>query len=215
MGRDDSSNSNSFEIEDKLFFICEKSYYFSESFSKFVFMKRLILLISILALVASCAKSKYKRDCCTGSMRIFTEGFNNTDSVYVAAPNAFTPNGDGINDVFTLFLKGYDLSTASLSIRKKSGSFIDGQEMFNGYEGNIVWDGTDLNGKLASPGVYTFEFAAITNDFTFIQGEGEFCVIEYDYTNSIKNCSSCYFGDQFDPTTHNFTYETNESFVCD
>lgn len=174
-------------------------------------MKRAILFISILALISSCAKFKYKRDCCTGSMQIFTDNFNNTDSIYFAAPNAFTPNGDGINDVFELYIKGVDMTTASLSIRKDNNSFIDGTEVFYGYEGNISWDGM-VNGSVADPGQYIYEFSAMTYDYQFIEGDGQFCLIKYDYTSGIKNCSSCYYGDQFDYATHTFTLTTAENF---
>lgn len=176
-------------------------------------MKRAILFISILALISSCGKYKYKRDCCTGSMTIFTDNFNNSDSVYFAAPNAFTPNGDGINDFFKLYVNGVDMTTATLSIRKANSSFIDGTEVFNGYEGDITWDGM-YKGNVSDPGKYSYEFSAMTFDNQIIEGEGEFCLIEYDYTSGIKNCSSCYFGDQFEPREHTFTLPTHETY-CD
>jgi gliding motility-associated-like protein len=54
-------------------------------------------------------------------------------------PNAFTPNGDGRND---LFLKGYDLVVLNRW----------GQELYRGVDG---WDGT-FDGKKVSPGTYFY-----------------------------------------------------------
>jgi gliding motility-associated-like protein len=54
-------------------------------------------------------------------------------------PNAFTPNGDGKNDVY---LKNYDLTILNRW----------GQELFSGLTG---WDGT-YNGKRVTPGTYFY-----------------------------------------------------------
>ena len=54
-------------------------------------------------------------------------------------PNIFTPNEDGVNDVF---LAGYDLK-----VYDRQGTLM--------YEGTSGWDGTH-NGMLANPGVYLF-----------------------------------------------------------
>lgn len=54
-------------------------------------------------------------------------------------PNAFTPNGDGRNDIF---LKGFDLVILNRW----------GQELYKGIDG---WDGT-FNGKKVAPGTYFY-----------------------------------------------------------
>jgi gliding motility-associated-like protein len=54
-------------------------------------------------------------------------------------PNAFTPNGDGKND---LFIKGLDVTILNRW----------GQQLFQGVEG---WDGT-YNGKPVTPGTYYY-----------------------------------------------------------
>jgi gliding motility-associated-like protein len=66
----------------------------------------------------------------------------NSDTIEVNVKpiaNAFTPNGDGKND---LFLKGLDLTILNRW----------GQELYKGRDG---WDGT-FNGKLVSPGTYFY-----------------------------------------------------------
>ena len=95
----------------------------------------------------------------SGSSNIFsTNSLINNDTVSVIAtdngceslkseiivtvgnfPNAFTPNGDGINDVF---LKGYNLTVLNRW----------GQELYSGLNG---WDGT-YNGQRVSSGTYFY-----------------------------------------------------------
>jgi gliding motility-associated-like protein len=70
------------------------------------------------------------------------DGCMDIESVFVElkdAPNAFTPNGDGVND---LFLEGYDITVYS-----SWGGEI--------YMGKTGWDGT-YNGSMVTPGTYYY-----------------------------------------------------------
>lgn len=77
-----------------------------------------------------------------------------TVSVYVSngeeyfAPNAFTPNGDGNNDIFTIY--GFGLAKANLKIFNRWGEKI--YDSPNQWQG---WDGT-YRGEMQNPGVYTY-----------------------------------------------------------
>ncbi|MFK5857153.1 MAG: gliding motility-associated C-terminal domain-containing protein, partial [Bacteroidota bacterium] len=69
-------------------------------------------------------------------------GCNDEGKVFVEMkdpPNAFTPNGDGVND---LFLEGYDIIVFSSW----------GGEIFSG---NTGWDGM-YNGTMVVPGTYYY-----------------------------------------------------------
>ncbi len=66
--------------------------------------------------------------------------------VYI--PNAFSPNHDGINDVFQVF--GEDILVNSLKIFDRWGGIV-----FESNDENNIWDGTQ-NGKPCLPGTYTF-----------------------------------------------------------
>ncbi len=69
-------------------------------------------------------------------------GCKDTKSEFVStgnSPNAFTPDGDGVNDVF---MKGYEIMVFSSW----------GSEIYNGSDG---WDGK-YNGKLVTPGTYYY-----------------------------------------------------------
>jgi gliding motility-associated-like protein len=73
--------------------------------------------------------------------------YNNCCSPFI--PNAFTPNGDGLNDEFMILYKG-DMVLKELSIYNRYG-----QRMFNGASQLKGWDGT-LNGNLCDAGVYFY-----------------------------------------------------------
>ncbi len=69
-------------------------------------------------------------------------------------PNAFTPNGDGINDVFIPVLLGHDVERYDLSIFNRWG-----EEVFRSRNANEGWDGRMRNGAVQD-GVYTWRLTA-------------------------------------------------------
>lgn len=64
-------------------------------------------------------------------------------------PNAFTPNGDGNNDILEVY--GQGLATAKLKIFDRWG-----EKVFDSGNQWIGWDGT-YKGALLNPGVYTYD----------------------------------------------------------
>lgn len=64
-------------------------------------------------------------------------------------PNVFSPNGDGIHDVFRIEYSGDEIY--SLSIRDRWGVVC-----FNTHNASQGWDGNDLNGNQVSEGVYYY-----------------------------------------------------------
>jgi gliding motility-associated-like protein len=64
-------------------------------------------------------------------------------------PDAFTPNGDGLNDVFRVVNFGYE-AIQDFSIFNRWG-----QRVFYTHDGTSGWDGT-FNGKPAEGGVYFY-----------------------------------------------------------
>jgi gliding motility-associated-like protein len=87
-----------------------------------------------------------------------------TDSVKVSAvscdcivfvPNAFSPNGDGVNDLFEPGV-ACQMKTFSLSIFNRYG-----ERVFNTTEPDVLWDGT-FKEKLCDAGTY-FYYVSYTN----------------------------------------------------
>jgi len=63
----------------------------------------------------------------------------------ISAPTAFTPNADGVNDIFSISIKGY-VSLEKLKIFNRYGTPV--------FEGKTnTWDGA-LKGRVVAPGTY-------------------------------------------------------------
>ena len=77
------------------------------------------------------------------------EDCNPSDEIYI--PNVFSPNGDGINDVFGVF------PNESMDIASITGSIFDrwGNLVFQSSAIPFLWDGTFGNQEL-QPGVYAY-----------------------------------------------------------
>jgi gliding motility-associated-like protein len=79
-------------------------------------------------------------------------------------PNSFTPNADGINDVFLPV--GYGLREISLAIYDRWGDNI-----FTSNDRDTGWDGS-RNGKLCEQGVYVYQLEAKTATGTSLMRTG-------------------------------------------
>ncbi len=95
----------------------------------------------------------------------------------VYAPNIFSPNGDGNNDIYTIFTSTDALSVNTLQIFDRWGervyqsptNFIPGGDTGGTFNGqlNHGWDGT-INGQIAPNDVYIY-----MAEITFIDGKTE------------------------------------------
>ncbi|MBL7711228.1 MAG: gliding motility-associated C-terminal domain-containing protein [Chitinophagaceae bacterium] len=110
-----------------------------------------------------------------------SEGCMNTDQVRVKVfcdganvtmPNAFTPNGDGVNDVF--YVRGQGFTVKSFNIYNRLGQLVFSRDNFHPNDMKFGWDGT-LNGQAVSDVagfVYTLEAVCLnsTNAPMLIKG---------------------------------------------
>jgi gliding motility-associated-like protein len=77
------------------------------------------------------------------------------DENIVGIPSAFTPNGDGLNEKFELYVAGYP--TYCLKVFNRWGFMV----FDNKCEALNFWDGTDaFSGQTCIEGVYTYQFKA-------------------------------------------------------
>ena len=86
--------------------------------------------------------------------------------------NIFSPNGDGINDVFTFEFKAASIAEFECVIVNRWGVVIT--------ELNDItdcWDGTANNGALVEDGVYFYSYNARTDNNTLLVGQGNIQVI--------------------------------------
>jgi gliding motility-associated-like protein len=88
---------------------------------------------------------------------------------YLYLPNAFTPNGDGINDVFGNIAKyNEDMINAEMQIADRWGNIV--------YNGDVMkkgWDGTLLRGQLANQDIYFYHLEIKLIDNTRLQFAGD------------------------------------------
>jgi gliding motility-associated-like protein len=77
-------------------------------------------------------------------------------------PTAFTPNGDGTNDVFLGAVSG--LNSYTITIYNRWGEAI-----FRSVDASLGWDGTNPGGGNAPGGVYTYRIEYL--DFENVPGE--------------------------------------------
>jgi gliding motility-associated-like protein len=70
----------------------------------------------------------------------------------LSIPNVFTPNGDGVNDVFKIKL--YNASLTNFSIYNRWGLLIKSDELNT--HNNLEWDGRTTAGEECSAGVYFY-----------------------------------------------------------
>jgi gliding motility-associated-like protein len=85
------------------------------------------------------------------------------DEFLIYVPNAFTPDNDGVNDIFTPVLNGYDPFDYQLQIFDRWGELI-----FESSHPTIGWDGTVKgNAKLGKSEVYVWKINVRDN----VEGE--------------------------------------------
>jgi gliding motility-associated-like protein len=89
------------------------------------------------------------------------------NGIYV--PNVFTPNDDGVNDVFLVY--GTAISTLKLMIYNQWG-----KQVFISTDNNKGWDGNESSGKAAA-GVYTYALEAIMQDGNRVTKSGSFTLV--------------------------------------
>ena len=72
-----------------------------------------------------------------------------SDSSGITLPNIFTPNADGINDIFKPVARG--ISSMKVNVYTRFGNFVYGWETINGF-----WDGYTTSGVICEPGTYFY-----------------------------------------------------------
>ncbi len=90
-----------------------------------------------------------------------------TPNIFV--PNAFTPNGDGENDV--VFVRGGGITDIKFSIFNRWG-----EEVFYTEDQSVGWDGT-YKGDLAEPAVFVYHLEAVCDEGETFFGKGNITLI--------------------------------------
>lgn len=105
------------------------------------------------------------------------DGCSTTDEILVIvkdkkvfyAPNIFSPNNDGINDSFQIFVKGEKRFYLRIYDRW-------GEKVFESEDASISWDGT-MNNKKLPEGVYVYEVHLIFKDNVPLKHKGSITLV--------------------------------------
>lgn len=102
-------------------------------------------------------------DACTLSLDQEIIIDQNIPSVYI--PNVFSPNGDGVNDVFRVYPSDEDMFIVNFSIYDRWGEQVFRVVNVSSDDPSAGWDGI-FKGQLASLGVYvyTIQMASISSE---------------------------------------------------
>jgi gliding motility-associated-like protein len=95
------------------------------------------------------------------------------DSLIVEIPNVFTPNGDGINEFFTV-TTNIPVQTELVVVNRWGTVVYNFSEVLNKGINNL-WDGTAQNGEKVAEGVYFYTLRFALDKELFQCGE---CVVE-------------------------------------
>jgi len=132
--------------------------------------------------LTACKKAVYKRNCCeqSGEAVTFFGG-------YVTVPNAFTPNGDGEDDLLVPISFGIESYTMKV--------VLEDETLFS--ETNQGWNGM-ADGK-TEDGIYGYVIDVVTTKGDAVQVRGQVCLITDPADTCIKEADNCRFGHQFVP----------------
>lgn len=145
-----------------------------------------------------------------------------SDSTFVWIPSGFTPNGDGLNEVFSPVVSNSEGLLDSVLL--KDWQF----EIYTRHKGRLIfrnrhtekmefrikgWNGMDNNGKAMGDRIFFYRFKATNKLGEALHYEGEF------YKNSLsciksRNVLKCRYGDQIVPS-QGFVLPTAEQLCKD
>ena len=94
------------------------------------------------------------------------------DPLIIKPPNIFTPNGDGVNDIYTFEYLSQGVRTFNCIIVNRWGVTL--AEINDINEG---WDGTDKNGSICKDGVYFFKYSGEAENGEEFDGQGTIQII--------------------------------------
>jgi gliding motility-associated-like protein len=97
----------------------------------------------------------------------------NDNNIFV--PNTFSPNGDGVNDIF--YVRGKGLNTIpSMTIYNRWGQIVFQKKDFAPNDPSAGWDGM-INGKKAPMDVYIYTIEIICDNSTLVPYHGNVALI--------------------------------------
>ena len=141
--------------------------------------------------------------CCGAEPVEYTQG-----DAYIYVPNVFTPNGDGINDLFYPFINEQVLEIANFQIKTAEGDTLIFTRQFLVYNDldhnawNGIWyDGSSFEG-IPYIGAFKYTMLAILRTGEVVEIEGRACRIECGPDAEVfQSKEGCFYPNQINSTT--------------
>jgi hypothetical protein len=154
-------------------------------------VKFLSLLLLALFISTSCKKEK-PRNCCPGSTTEYKVG---NGRIYV--PNIFTPNGDGLNDVFFPVPGNGVALFKKFTIKDRDGYLLHSVDEFEPYDFRAAWRNSASNPYI---GKFYYSMIVVSTDGTEkkISGVANSNLYGVDGSNRRCDCTDCRFATQHD-----------------
>ncbi len=123
--------------------------------------------------------------------------------VFYYVPTAFTPNGDGMNDVFQVSYDKLNTDSSVITIWDMQGTMV--------FTGKITqrWEGVDLKGAKCPAGQYPVNVKLMDINGTVVNTCTCVTLLKYSGSCIPTGGTTYYFPDQIDVTT-GFSFATND-----
>ena len=169
-------------------------------------MKKLLFLLAMISSLQSCSGQSAdpeqkgaatplpkEYEACCGSESVETQFGKNKAYVYV--PNAFTPTGDGVNDLFRPFIDEGVLVVRSIAIISATGDTVLFQRRDFDYKfmDANAWTGYRSNGTKYT-GLFKYSISVINKERELTIITGQACCIQCGpNTAGFKTKDGCFF----------------------
>jgi len=113
---------------------------------------------------------------CSNSAQVTIDVLNSCDNGIIYVPNTFTPNGDGLNDIF--MIRGIAATKIDyFRILDRWGRLVF--EAMGGVPNDpqFGWDGTDRQGKKLNPDVYVYTYEIQCVNGNIVTGQGNVTLV--------------------------------------
>lgn len=147
-------------------------------------MKKIVFVSLAILIFSNCNRTKIDK-CCSGAPQIVY-----IDSSYIAMPDLFTPNGDGINDQLLVISK--NIVSSKFTITKRFGKVV-----FSSIDITTGWNGGNEKEK-----TYSYTVEATTTSGNTLSLSGDVAIIRDNCANG--NFEECFFATQFNSFSNTF-----------